>query len=111
MNFTETSVFTYLPRHPFVRNSYEFRANFVQFVNKASKHTKMHRGHTLHSHGQVIDHAPSFVHLGGRHAGAVLPRCHGVVGRTGGATPEMAKWISHGGGGHHLAFVRDSPPQ
>ena len=82
-NFTETCVFTHLPRHSFVPIS----SVFVQFVNKASKHTEMHKGHTLQSHGQVIDHAPAFVRLVGHQVGAVLPRCHNVVGRTGGATP------------------------
>ena len=65
--------------------------NFVQFANKESKHTSKH---TLQSHGHVIDHAPAFEHLRDRHAGAVLTRCHSVVGRIGGATPDMAKWIS-----------------
>ena len=32
--------------------------------------------------------------LGLRHAGAVFPRCHNVIGPTGRATPEMVKWIS-----------------
>ena len=65
--------------------------NFVQFANKQSKHTSKH---TLHSHGQVMLHAPVFAHLGDRHAGTVFTRCHSVVGRTGGAMPVMAKWIS-----------------
>ena len=78
-------------RVKFVRISYELHMNFVQFANKKSKHTSKH---TLQSHGHVIDHAPTFEHLGDRHAGAVLTRCHSVVGRTGGATPDMAKWIS-----------------
>ena len=56
----------------FVRNSYEFHVNFVQFANKHSKHTCKH---TLHSHGHVIAHAPPFEHLGDRHAGAVFARC------------------------------------
>ena len=66
--------------------------NFVQFANKQSKHTSKH---TLHSHGHVMLHAPVFAHLGDRHAGAVFTRCHGVVGRSGGAMPVMAKWISN----------------
>ena len=74
-----------------VRNSYEFRTHFVQFANKPSKHTSKH---TLQSHGHVIDHPPTLEHLRARHAGAVLTRCHSVVGHTGGATPDMAKWIS-----------------
>ena len=32
----------------------------------------------------MIDHAPARLHLGGCHDGAVLPRCHTVVSRTGG---------------------------
>ena len=64
--------------------------NFVQFGNTQSKHTSKH---TLHSHGQVMLHAPGFAHLGDRHAGPVLTRCHSVVGRPGGAMPDMAKWI------------------
>ena len=83
----------------FVRNwyefSYEFRTqchvNVVQFGNAAGKDTSKH---TLQSHGHVIDHAPAFVHLGDRHAGPVLRRCHNVVWRTGRATPDMAKGIS-----------------
>ena len=74
----------------FVRNWCEFHVNFVQLANKGSKHTSKH---TLQSHGHVIDHAPGFAHLGDHHAGAVLTRCQSVVGRTGGATPDMAKWI------------------
>ena len=66
--------------------------NFVQFPNKKGKHTSKH---TLQSHGHVIDHAPAFEHPGNRHAGALLTRCHNVVGRTGGATPDMAKRISN----------------
>ena len=87
------------------RNSYEIRTNFtmpqyshtfihvnfVQFASEESKHTSKQ---TLQSHGHVIDHGPAYEHLGDRHAGAVLTRCHSVVGRTGGATPDMAKWIS-----------------
>ena len=65
--------------------------NFVQFAIKESKHTSKH---TLQSHGHVIDHALAFEHLGDRNAGAVLTRYQSVVGRTGGATPDMAKWIS-----------------
>ena len=95
--FTEKSIFTHLPstfvRTKFIRISYQFIKNVVQFVNKASKPTNLHRAHTLQSHGQLIDHAPAFVHLGGRHAETVLSRCQSVVGRTGGATPEMAKRI------------------
>ena len=75
----------------FVRNSYEFHVNFVQFANTQSKHTSKH---TLHSHGQVMLHAPVFAQLGDRHAGTVFTRCHSVVGRPGGAMPAMAKWIS-----------------
>ena len=71
----------------FVRISYKFHVNFVQFANKQSKHTSKH---TLQSQGHVIDHAPAFEHLGDRHAGAVFARCHNVVGRPGGATPDMA---------------------
>ena len=84
-NFAETSVFTHLPRHLFVPNFYEFRANFCKFVKKkkASKHAQLHKGHTLQSHGEQIDHAPARVTLGLRHAGAVLPTCHSVVSRTG----------------------------
>ena len=76
----------------FVRNSDEFHVNFVQFGNARGKHTSKH---TLQSHGHVIAHAPAFEHLGDRHAGPVLTRRHSVVGRTRGATPDMAKWISH----------------
>ena len=76
----------------FVRISYEFHVNFVQFANKQSPHTSKH---TLHSHGHVMDHAPVFAHLGDRHAGAVFARCHSVVGRSGGAMPVVAKWISN----------------
>ena len=65
--------------------------NFVKFANKQSKHTSKH---TLHSPGHVMLHAPVFAHLGDRHAGAVFARCHSVVGRSGGAMPVMAKWIS-----------------
>ena len=43
---------------------------------------------------QLIDHAPAFEDSGIRHARAVLRRCQSVVGRNGGATPEMANWIS-----------------
>ena len=75
----------------FVQNLYEFHVNFVQFGNKESKHTSKH---TLQSHGHVIDHSPAFIRPGDRHAGAVLSRCHSVVRLTGGATPDMAKWIS-----------------
>ena len=71
--------------------SYEFHVNFVQFANEQSKHTSKH---TLQSQGHVIDHAPAFEHLGDRHAGAVFARYHNVVGRPGGATPDVAKWIS-----------------
>ena len=78
-------------RMNFVRISYEFHVNFVQFANKQSKHTSKH---TLHSHGQVMLHAPVFAHLGNRHVGTVFTRCHSVVGRNGGAMPVMAKWIS-----------------
>ena len=53
----------------FVRISYEFHVNFVQFSAKQSKHTSKH---TLHSHGHVIAHALDFAHLGDRHAGAVF---------------------------------------
>ena len=45
----------------FVRNSYKFHVNFVQFGNAGGKHTSKH---TLQSHGHVTDHAPGFVHLG-----------------------------------------------
>ena len=61
----------------FVRNSYKFHVNFVQFANTQSKHTSKH---TLHSHGQVMLHAPVVAHLGDRHAGTVFTRCHSVVG-------------------------------
>ena len=71
--------------------SYEFHVNFVQFGNAGGKYTNEH---SLQSHGHVIDHAQAFVHLGDHHVGPVLRRCHTVVGRTGGATPDMAKWIS-----------------
>ena len=56
----------------------------------------MHNGHNLESHGQPIDQASWRVQLGLRHAGAVFPRCHSVVTRTegGGATLQMAKWMS-----------------
>ena len=64
-----------------VRISYEFHVNFVQFANKQSKHTSEH---TLHSHGQVLLHAPVFPHLGNRHAGTVFTRCHSVLRRSGG---------------------------
>ena len=67
-----------------VRISYQFRANYVQFVEKASKRTEMHKGHNLQSQGQAIDQAPARVHLGLRHAGAVFTKCHNVVGQTGG---------------------------
>ena len=90
------SIFTHIHsreiRTKFVPISYEFHVNFVQFANKQSKHTSKH---TLQSQGHVIDHAPAFEHLGDRHAGAVFARCHIVVGRTGGATSGMAKWISN----------------
>ena len=82
---------SYENRTKFVRNSYEFHVNFVQFANTQSKHTSKH---TLPSHGQVMLHAPVLAHLGDRHAGTVFTRCHSVVGRPGGAMPEMAKWIS-----------------
>ena len=75
----------------FVRISYEFHVNFVQFANTQSKHTSKH---TLHSHGQVMLHAPVLAHLGDPHAGTVFTRCHSVVGRPGGAMPDKAKWIS-----------------
>ena len=81
----------HFPTCAYIRISYEFHVNFVQFANKQSKHTSKH---TLHSHGQVMLHAPVFAHLGGHHAGTVFTRCHSVVGRTGGAMPVMAKWIS-----------------
>ena len=55
----------------FVRISYEFHLNFVQFANKQRKHTSKH---TLHSHGHVMLHAPVFAHLGDRHAGAGFAR-------------------------------------
>ena len=42
----------------------------------------------------MIDHALAFEHLGNHQAGAVFARCHSVVGRPGGTTPDMAKWIS-----------------
>ena len=74
-----------------VRISYAFNVNFVHFGNKESKQTSKH---TLPSHGHVIDHALPFEHLGNCHAGAAFARCHSVLGCTGGATPEMAKWIS-----------------
>ena len=93
--FHNASIFTHIHsreiRTKLVRNSYAFHVNFLQFANKESKHTSKH---TLQSHGHVIHHAPAFEHLGDRHAGAALTRCHSVVGRTGGATPDMAKWIS-----------------
>ena len=78
-------------RTKLVRISYEFHVNFVQFSIKQSKHTSKH---TLHSHGHVTAHAPDFAHLVDRHAEAVFARCHSVVGRSGGAMPVMAKWIS-----------------
>ena len=65
----------------FVRISYEFHVNFVQFANTQSKHTSRH---TLHSHGQVMLHAPVFAHFGDRHTGTVFTRCHSVVCRPGG---------------------------
>ena len=65
--------------------------NFVQFGNAGGKHTSTH---TMQSHGHVTDHAPASLHLGDCHAAVVLRRFHSVVGRTGGATPDMAKWIS-----------------
>ena len=74
-----------------VRNSHDFHVNFIHSGNKGSKHTTKH---TLQSHGHMIHHAPAFEHLGGRHAAAVLRRCYNTVGRTGEATPDMAKWIS-----------------
>ena len=74
----------------FVRISYEFHVNFVKFGNKLSKHTSKH---TLQTHGHAIHHAPAFVHLRDRHGGVVFSRCHNVVSCTGGATPDMAKWI------------------
>ena len=86
-----TQIYSREIRAKFVRISYEFHVNFVQFANKQSKHTSRH---TLHSHGQVMLHAPVFAHLGDRHAGTVFTRCHSVVGRTGGAMAVMAKWIS-----------------
>ena len=93
--FHNASIFTHIHSSKilvkFVRKSYEFHVNSVQFANKESKHTSKH---TLQSHGYVIDHAP-LEHLGNRHAGAVGTRCHSVVGRTRGATPDMAKWISN----------------
>ena len=79
-------------RRKFVRVSYKFHVNLVQFSTKQSKHTSKH---TLHSRGHVIDHAPVFAHLGDRHAGAVFARCHHVVGPR---------------GGRLLASVRDPPP-
>ena len=87
-------------RTNFVRISYEFHVNFVQFGNTQSKHTSKHtlQSHgqvMLHaSHGQVMLHAPVLAHLGDRHAGTVFTKCHGVVGRPGGAMPDKAKWIS-----------------
>ena len=81
--FHNASIFTHIHsreiRTKFARISYEFHVNFIQFANKESKHRSKH---TLQSHGQVIDHAPAFEHLGDRHAGAVLTGCHSVVGRT-----------------------------
>ena len=74
-----------------VRISHEFQKIFVQFANTQSKHTSKH---PLHAHGQVNLHAPVFAHLGNRHAGTVFTRCQSVVGRTRGAMPVMAKWIS-----------------
>ena len=82
---------SYEIRTKLTRISYEFHVNFVEFANKQSKHTSKH---TLNSHGQVMLHAPVFAHLGDRHAGTVFTRCHSVVGRTGGAMPALAKWIS-----------------
>ena len=71
-NFTEPSMFTYLPsifvRTKFIRSSYKFCANFLQFGHEASKHPFKH---TLQSHGQVIDHAPALEHL----AAATLGQC------------------------------------
>ena len=86
-----TQIYSGEIRRKFVRISYEFHVNFVQFANTQSKHTSKH---TLHSHGQVMLHAPVLAHLGDRHARTVFTRCHGVVGRPGGAMPDMAKWIS-----------------
>ena len=76
----------------FVRIWYEFHVNFVQFGNEGRNHTSKH---TLQSHGHVINYARAFEHLGSRNAAAVLSRCHSVVGRIGGETPDMAKWISN----------------
>ena len=94
--FHNASIFTQVHsreiRTKFVPISYEFHANFIQFADEQSKHTSKH---TLQSHGHVIDHAPAFQHLSDRHAGALLTTCQSVVGRTGGATPDMAKWMSH----------------
>ena len=93
--FHNASIFAHMHsreiRTKFVRISYEFHVKFVPFANKPSKHTSKN---TLQSHGHVIGHAPAFQHLSDRHAGAVLTRCHGVVGRTGGATADMTKCIS-----------------
>ena len=86
-----TQIYSREIRTKFVRISYEFHVNFVQFANTQSKHTSKH---TLHSHGQVMLHAPVLAHLGDRHAGTVFTRCHSVVGRPGGAMPDKAKWIS-----------------
>ena len=100
--------------YSFVRISYHFHVNFVQFGSRASKHTSKH---TLQSHGQVNDHAPAFEHLGSRRTGAMLRRCHSVVCRTGGATPEMTKWICDStsmlpprGGRRDRTLYADSPP-
>ena len=107
----------------FVRNSYEFRTNFVRishlgklkqiysreirtnfvrisyefhvnFVQFGNTQSKHTSKHTLQSHGQVMLHAPVLAHLGDRHAGTVFTKCHSVVGRPGGAMPDKAKWIS-----------------
>ena len=85
--FHNASIITRFIHVKFVRNSYEFHVNFVQFADKESKHKSKH---ALQSHGHVFDHATAFEHRGNRHAGAVLTRSHSVVGRPGGATPDMA---------------------
>ena len=48
----------------FVRNWYGFLAKFCAFVKKVSQHAELHKGHTLHPHGQHVDQAPARVHFG-----------------------------------------------
>ena len=58
-----TQIYSREIRTNFVRISYEFHVNFVQFANTQSKHTSKH---TLQSHGQVMLHAPVLAHLWAR---------------------------------------------